>query len=129
MKSIAGHCHCGAVRFEVAVPIPEFTRCDCSLCTMRAAVMARVPEAGLVVTRGQDRLSTYRWNTRIAVHFFCGTCGIYVFHRKRAMPDHFGVNARCLEGIDLAAIAIRPTSGACMTVVPGAPTHWTGPIE
>lgn len=39
-----GGCHCGAVRFRVEASITELTTCDCSLCTMRNALMAKVPE-------------------------------------------------------------------------------------
>ena len=32
-----------------------------------------------------------------ATHYFCGTCGIYPFHRKRVTPDYYGINVHCLE--------------------------------
>lgn len=99
----AGSCHCGAVRFRVDAIIEELTTCDCSLCAMRNALMCKVPERALTVLDGQEMLTLYQWNTRRAKHFFCRRCGIYVFHRKRAAPDHFGVNVHCLEGIDPAS--------------------------
>lgn len=68
------------------------------------------------------------WNTRRAKHFFCSRCGVYVFHRKRAAPDHFGVNAFCLENFDPGSVAIRATEGANMTVEdPAARAAWPGP--
>lgn len=78
--------------------------------------MAKVPEAALTVTAGKDALSLYEWNTRRAKHYFCSICGIYVFHRKRAAPDHFGVNVFCLDDFVPGSFAIRPTEGANMTV-------------
>lgn len=86
-----GSCHCGAVRFRVDATIVELTTCDCSLCVKRNAVMAKVPERALKVLAGEDRLTLYQWNTRRAKHYFCSQCGIYVFHRKRSAPDHFGI--------------------------------------
>lgn len=62
--------------------------------------MAKVPEAALTIVAGEGVLTLYEWNTRKAKHYFCGQCGIYVFHRKRAAPDHFGVNAFTLAGLD-----------------------------
>jgi hypothetical protein len=112
----AGACHCGAVRFTVEAEITELTTCDCSLCIKRNALMAKVPEAALTVTAGQEHLALYQWNTRRARHHFCKVCGIYVFHRKRAAPDHFGVNVFCLEGFDPTPIPVRATDGAGMSL-------------
>ena len=125
---IKGSCHCGAVRFSVQFPITELTTCDCSLCVIRNAVMAKVPEKALTVLEGEAMLTLYQWNTRRAEHYFCSRCGIYVFHRKRAAPDHFGVNAFCLENFDLHALPIRATEGANMTVEDlNARAQWPGP--
>ncbi len=123
-----GSCHCGAVRFRVDADITELTTCDCSLCVKRNAVMAKVPEAALTIVSGEDDLTLYEWNTRRAKHYFCRRCGIYVFHRKRAAPDHFGVTVFCLDGFDAAAVPVRATEGANMTVVDAAPRpEWPGP--
>lgn len=116
MSGLAGSCHCGRVRFGVDAPIAELTTCDCSLCVKRNALMAKVPEAALTVISGEDALALYEWNTRRAKHYFCKHCGIYVFHRKRAQPDHFGINAFCLDGIDLRSLPVRGTFGANMTI-------------
>ncbi|MFC5438291.1 GFA family protein [Rhodanobacter umsongensis] len=123
-----GSCHCGAVRFRVEGAIAELTTCDCSLCAKRNAVMAKVPEQSLTVLDGEEMLTLYAWNTRRAKHYFCRRCGIYVFHRKRAAPDHFGVNVFCLEGFDATSVPVRATEGANMTIEdPAAPPHWPGP--
>jgi hypothetical protein len=114
-----GACHCGAVRFRVDAAIAELTTCDCTLCVKRNAVMAKVPETALRVLAGEGDLTLYAWNTRVAQHYFCRPCGIYVFHRKRAAPDHFGVNAFCLEGLDVAGLPVRATDGAGMSVAGG----------
>jgi hypothetical protein len=55
--------------------------------------MAKVPEGSLAVLDGEEMLTLYEWNTRRAKHYFCRRCGIYVFHRKRAAPEHFGVTS------------------------------------
>jgi CRISPR-associated protein Cas8b1/Cst1 subtype I-B len=92
-----GSCHCGAVRFRVDATINELTTCDCSLCVRRNAVMAKVPEQALTVLDGEAMLTLYQWNTRRAKLYFCSQCGIYVFHGKRAAPDHFGINVFALQ--------------------------------
>ena len=123
-----GSCHCGAVQFSIDAPVTELTTCDCSLCVKRNALMTKVPEAALTILSGQDALELYRWNTEVAKHYFCRHCGIYVFHRKRAAPDHFGINIFCLDGFDVAAIPVRATEGANMSIeVSNAPSTWPGP--
>jgi hypothetical protein len=123
-----GSCHCGAVRFRVQAAVTELTTCDCSLCRMRNALMLKVPEQHLRIVQGEEALTLYQWNPHRARHYFCKHCGIYVFHRKRAAPDHFGVNVFCLAGFDPAAVAVRATEGANMTLEdPAARPEWPGP--
>ncbi len=125
----SGSCHCGGIRFTLAYDPVELTTCDCSLCVKRNAVMAKVPEAALRIEQGQALLALYEWNSRRAKHHFCRRCGIYVFHRKRAAPDHFGVNVFCLDGFDPAALPVRPTEGIGMDLVcdNNPREEWPGP--
>ncbi len=128
MSEFSGSCHCGAVRFRVAAEITELTTCDCSLCVKRNAVMTKVPQQALTVLSGEDALTLYQWNTRRAKHYFCRHCGIYVFHRKRAAPDHFGINIFCLDGVDAASLPVRATEGATMSIKdPNPNPDWPGP--
>ncbi len=92
--------------------------------------MAKVPESALTIVEGEPLLSLYQWNTRRAKHYFCSRCGIYVFHRKRAAPDHFGINAFCLEGFDVSAMPVRATEGASMSIEdPAGRLLWPGPRD
>jgi hypothetical protein len=90
--------------------------------------MFKVPESALTLLEGEAALALYQWNTQRAKHYFCRHCGIYVFHRKRAAPDHFGVNVFCLDDFDASAIPVRATEGANMTLVdPNPNPQWPGP--
>ena len=102
-----GTCHCGAVKFRITADITEMTTCDCSLCSRKNALMTAVPHGALTITDGEDVLSKYEWNTKIAKHYFCSRCGIYTFHRKRALPNHYEVNVRCLDGFDAKSVPVR----------------------
>ena len=117
------------MRFAIVSDLAEFTTCDCSLCKMRGAVMVKVPETNLRIVSGQGALTLYQWNMRIARHYFCGDCGIYVFHNKRAAPDHFGVNVRCLSEVSLDDAPLRATDGKDMTVAAESEPQaiWPGP--
>ena len=128
MTIIQGSCHCGAVRFSLNAVINELTTCDCSLCTKRNALMAKVPQEALTVTTGEHTLTCYQWNTRLAKHYFCSCCGIYVFHRKRAAPDHFGVNIFCLDDFVVANLPVLATEGLGMSIEdPKSRSEWPGP--
>jgi hypothetical protein len=90
--------------------------------------MAKIPEQALTVLSGEADLTLYEWNTRRAKHYFCRYCGIYVFHRKRAAPDHYGVNVFCLEDFDVSSVPRRATEGANMTIEdPAARLDLPGP--
>ena len=99
--SLDGSCHCGAVKFSVELPhgLSSARRCTCSICRMRGAVAVTAKVDGLTVTQGEDKLTTYRFNTKAAEHHFCSVCGIYTHHKRRSNPDEFGVNAACLPGV------------------------------
>lgn len=128
MPLYSGSCHCGAVKFEIDTEIIELTMCDCSLCRKKNALMTAVHESRFKLLSGADMLSLYQWNSRIARHHFCSACGIYTFHRKRAMPDHYGVNVYCLDGFDPASAPVRFAEGRTMTMVDANPRpDWTGP--
>lgn len=125
-----GSCHCGAVTFRITADITDVYRCDCSLCRMKNALMTSVHEDDFALLSGADVLSEYNWNTGVARHFFCSRCGIYPFHRKRTMPDHYGINVNCLTGFDPSGLAVRQAEGKGMTVQAGkARELWTGPRE
>ena len=109
-----GACHCGAVRFSIETDFPELTTCDCSICKRKNALMVKVHESKFELLAGKDDLTEYRFHTLTARHFFCRTCGIYPFHRKRVTPDYFGINVHCLEGFDPQGIPVRATVGADM---------------
>ena len=92
--------------------------------------MVKVPEAALTIEQGADALTLYQWNMKIARHYFCATCGTYVFHNKRAAPDHYGVNVRALVDVNDTDAPHRATKGDDMSVnADGAQIHWPGPRE
>ncbi len=111
MKTLRGSCHCHAVQFEIESDFPELTTCDCSLCLRKNALMVKVHEDQLRILSGEDSLTTYTFHTHTAQHYFCSTCGIYPFHRKRVTPDYYGVNVHCLDDFDASGIPTRATDG------------------
>lgn len=105
-------CHCGAVVLELHLPdgIVDPRRCNCSICRRKSAVVGSVPLDGIRIVQGEDALTLYQFNTRVAKHYFCSHCGIYTHHQRRSRPDQYGYNVGCLEGIDPFLIDNVPVS-------------------
>ena len=109
--TLDGACHCGALRFTVTLTegLASARRCTCSICRMRGAVAVTSTPADFRITHGEDKLSTYRFNTKTAEHHFCSNCGIYTHHKRRSNAGQIGVNVACLEGVspfDLAEVVV-----------------------
>ncbi len=100
-KIQSGQCHCGAVRFEASLSdgFNTIRRCTCSYCRMRGAVAVSAEMGGIRFLQGEDMLTSYRFNSGLAQHFFCSRCGIYTHHQRRSNQDQYGVNVACLDGI------------------------------
>lgn len=100
MSLVKGSCHCGTVQFTVELSdgINSARRCDCSLCLRRGAVAVSGAKGSITYTTGADNLTLYQFNTKVAQHYFCKTCGIYTHHGRRSNPDEIGINLACLEG-------------------------------
>jgi hypothetical protein len=66
--------------------------------------MVRCDHSDLEIQTGQQLLTEYRFNTNVAIHYFCRRCGVYTFHKMRKLPDKYAINAGCIDGIDLSAL-------------------------
>ena len=107
-----GGCHCGAVRFEAELPSRLTVQdCNCSMCAKTGYLHAIVPEGRFRLLCGADQLTGYSFNTGVARHLFCSTCGIKSFYRPRSNPDGWSVNARCLDAHDALDIRVEPFDG------------------
>jgi hypothetical protein len=112
LKMHAGQCHCGAVRFEAVLSdgFSTVRRCTCSMCRMRGAVMVMTAAGGVNVLQGAEALTSYRFNTKVAEHFFCARCGVYTHHQRRSDQTSFAVNVACLNGVspfDFAEVPVN----------------------
>jgi len=80
-------------------------------CAKKGFLHLIVPPERFELLSGKDELTTYEFNTKVAKHTFCRTCGIHAFYVPRSDPDKIDVNVRCLEGVDLTEIRPRPFDG------------------
>ncbi len=117
--NISGGCHCGAVRFRVHVRKYEAIACNCSMCEKKGILHLIVPPEDFEILQGEENLTTYTFNTGIAKHFFCKTCGIHPFYRPRSHPNDYDVNVRCLDDDAMTRFTIVPFDGK----------HWEDNIQ
>jgi hypothetical protein len=110
--TVQGGCHCGAVRFAIAVEPPlELLDCNCSICSKTGYLHLIVPHARFELQSGRDSLQSYRFGSGAAEHLFCRTCGIKSFYQPRSHPDAWSVHFHCLDPDHGLEPAIRAFDG------------------
>jgi hypothetical protein len=94
-------CHCGTVQFRMKLTdgFKTIRRCTCSYCRMCGAVAVSANAGDISFVAGEDALTLYQFNTRVAEHYFCSKCGIHTHHRRRSNPNQYGINVACLKGV------------------------------
>ncbi len=98
LNTFKGSCHCGVVGFSVMAPDEiEVEDCNCSICQKSGYLHLIVPASRFEITQGEDSLSCYTFNSGVAKHYFCKTCGVKPFYIPRSNPDGMDVNVRCLD--------------------------------
>jgi hypothetical protein len=108
----SGGCHCGRVRFQVEAEAEiDAVECNCSICSKSGFLHLIVPKSRFTLIQGSESLSTYTFNTGVAKHLFCKTCGVKSFYIPRSHPDGYSVNVRCLEPATIGKITVRPFDG------------------
>jgi hypothetical protein len=70
-----------------------------------------VPADRFKLLSGRDSLATYSFNTHVAKHFFCATCGVKSFYIPRSHPDGISVNARCIDSDTIESMSVKPFNG------------------
>ncbi len=95
-------CHCGEIEAEINIQEnpDKVLRCNCSLCKRKGAVMSMVKNEDFKIIKGLDKLTLYKFHTKVANHFFCSICGIYTHHNPRSNPSMTGFNLGCVDVVD-----------------------------
>jgi hypothetical protein len=110
-----GSCHCGAVRFEVALDLAGgLSRCNCTICTKIGSTGTCVKPEAFTLLAGADNLGVYAWGGNISIRHFCKTCGIHTFSRGHLAElggDFVGINGNCLDEIDVGQLKISYWDG------------------
>ena len=107
-----GGCHCGAVRFAVALPDAiEVEECNCSICAKSGNIHVIVPARRFELLQGEEALTRYTFNTGAAQHLFCSVCGVKSYYIPRSNPDGIAVTWRCLDDWDALDVTVNPFDG------------------
>jgi hypothetical protein len=118
---ITGSCHCGTNTFRIDGDVPaKLTRCTCSFCAKRGALLAYYPPDRFQVTSPTGTDVTYRWNTRMVAHHFCSACGCAIYSDSPDFkPDgtwdgstrRICANARLFDAFDAALAPVEVIDG------------------
>lgn len=113
IRTYAGGCHCGNVRYEVKAALREVIACNCSICSKTGTLLILVPAEQFELVSGGDVLSDYQFGKKQIHHLFCPRCGIRSFSRGAGPEGRevYAVNVRCLDEVDLDTLEIRHFDG------------------
>ena len=70
-----------------------------------------IPPDKFEIKAEDEALGLYQFDTKIAKHYFCKTCGIYPFHETMIKPGNYRVNLGCIDEIDTNAINVSIFDG------------------
>lgn len=107
-----GDCHCGRVRFEFDSSADRVLhRCNCSICERIGFLHLIIPRSAFILLTPWDEMTLYTFNTGVAKHYFCSTCGVKPFYIPRSNPDGYSINFRCVDQSTFDEVKIEDLDG------------------
>ena len=92
-KKFLGSCHCKAIRFEFYCEKEvNLIKCNCSICSHTNYIHLIIPHENFNLLSGKKKLISYQFNTYLANHYFCRTCGIKSFYQPRSHINSYSIN-------------------------------------
>jgi len=106
---LAGGCHCGTIRYQVAGDPLTHALCHCSDCRRHAGApivgWTMYPEAALRVVRGVPKI--YKSSPHVQRHF-CGDCGTGLFYyNAEVLPGLVDIQSATYDSPDAVPARIH----------------------
>ena len=105
VKKLNVSCHCGSIKLtvDVAEPLSEIIRCNCSICSKSKGFgMISIAQENVKIIEGNESITEYVFNTSEAPHFFCIVCGTHTHHKSRNEPTKICINVACINNFNIA---------------------------
>jgi hypothetical protein len=99
-----GSCHCGAVSYRADVDLSQpALSCNCSMCGRTGTMLMFVPPDKFTLEKGEDSLTSYKFNKHVIDHLFCKVCGVKPFARGKNGKGEpvVALNIRTLDDVDV----------------------------
>ncbi len=88
-ETFKGHCHCGAVEWQVELPSDSQSHilCHCDACKLQSGgeytLNQLAPKDAFKLTKGDLKVYTYKGDSGNPVDcFYCGTCTSSPYHHQ-----------------------------------------------
>lgn len=100
---LEGGCLCGAVRYEIGIPVSALRACHCINCQKssgtQGTVNAVVPSDKFSITKGQTKKydDSATQSGRTLSRHFCGTCGSPIYSHRNPNPGFVVVRAGTID--------------------------------
>ena len=94
-------CHCGEIEIQVDLKknIDELMKCNCSMCKRKGTMYTIIKKEDLKIIKGETKIKTYQFNTKVAKHHFCSACGTHTHNLRRSDTNTYGINMGCIDEI------------------------------
>lgn len=108
-----GSCHCGKMSFGAEGDLVKVVECNCSICRKRGSLHWFLPRDNFRLLTPGVSMGTYTFKQHKIKHRYCLDCGCAPYSEGIAPSGSYmvGINARCLDEVDISSIDVGHFDG------------------